>query len=104
MGRSVLRGLTVLVLVAAVAIMAAPAFAGDASGAGDLLSSTLANQAVGSCAVVEDLTTGHFFIGVKTAPQSNFTTQNFFSINIVGPLPVLPAGKFTGCTFITFVE
>src|ERR1051326_4360432 len=77
MGRSVLRVVTVLVLTAALAIMAAPAFAGDASGAGSILAGALLGKPAGTCGFVEDETTEHFFVGVVTGTGS---------IRITGPI------------------
>jgi hypothetical protein len=101
MRQSLVRSISVLMLVLALALgtMAAPAFAGFASGAGDILAQSLIGQPVGTCAYVQDLDSTHFFIGVVTGNAG---------LKVIGPLsapfvnPQLETGVATlsHCAFL----
>jgi hypothetical protein len=83
MKRSLIRSVSVLMLILALALgtMAAPAFAGELGGNGTL-EIQLFGQPNGTCAYIQNASTLHFFVGIATG-----SADGLHITRIVGPLP-----------------
>jgi hypothetical protein len=104
MRRSVVRSVSVLlvIMVLVLGTMAAPASAGNLTGAGEVINSFFSTPDSGNCVYVEDLSTGHFFIGIRAGQPG---TSPLGGIKVIGPLASMPLpGQFgaSNCPLQTF--
>jgi hypothetical protein len=106
MKRSLFRSVSVLtvILILALSTLAAPAFAGNLSGAGAQLEHRLANEPNGTCAYVADTSTGelHYFIGIQVGGSGSVIDGVESGIRVIGPIVgALPSQFSNNCIQLT---